>query len=147
MLLLGLGSGAVCIITSVVGSFFVKLGADQGIMRALYKGLIATGLLSILGIAFVMYALVGLGTSWPMTSGGSVTGWNLLLCAIVGLAVTGFIVWITEYYTATQYRPGRSVAQSSTTGHGTHVIQGLPLSLEATALPVIGLSLALILSY
>src|SRR5260370_13576005 len=107
MLLLGLGSGAVCIITSVVGSFFVKLGADQGIMRALYKGLIATGLLSILGIAFVMYALVGLGTAWPMTSGGSVTGWSLLCCAIVGLAVAGGLVWVTPYYNSTPRPPPR----------------------------------------
>src|SRR5437660_3145045 len=105
MLLLPLAIGGVCIITSVIGTFFVKLGADQGIMRALYKGLIATGLLSILGIAFVMYALIGLGTQWPLVGGGSVTGWSLLWCAVVGLAVTGFIVWITEYYTATEYRP------------------------------------------
>src|SRR5713226_4214677 len=147
MLLLPLAIGAVCIVTSVVGTFFVKLGADQGIMRALYKGLIATGLLSIFGIAFVMYALVGLGTSWPTTSGGSVTGWSLLWCAIVGLAVTGFIVWITEYYTATQYRPVRSVALSSTTGHGTNVIQGLAVSMEATALPVIVICVGIVLSF
>jgi K(+)-stimulated pyrophosphate-energized sodium pump len=147
MLMLPLAIGAVCILTSVIGTFFVKLGADNGIMRALYKGLIATGILSVAAIAFVIYALVGLGTSWPMTKGASVTGWHLLLCAIVGLAVTGFIVWITEYYTATEYRPVRSIALSSTTGHGTNVIQGLAVSMEATALPVIVICVGIVLSY
>src|SRR5437763_5933351 len=147
MLLLPLAIGGVCILTSVIGTFFVRLGADQGIMRALYKGLVATGLLSILGIAFVMYALIGLGTQWPLGGGGSVTGWSLLWCAIVGLAVTGFIVWITEFYTATEYRPVRSIALSSTTGHGTNVIQGLAVSMEATALPVIVICVGIVLSY
>jgi len=147
MLMLPLAIGGVCIVTSVIGTFFVKLGADQGIMRALYKGVIATGILSVFGIAFVMYALIGLGTPWPMTGGGSVTGWSLLWCALVGLGVTGFIVWITEYYTATEYRPVRSVALSSTTGHGTNVIQGLAVSMEATALPVIVICVGIILSY
>jgi K(+)-stimulated pyrophosphate-energized sodium pump len=147
MLMLPLAIGAVCIITSVIGTFFVKLGADQGIMRALYKGLIATGILSVLGIAFVMYALIGLDTAWPMTGGAAVTGWSLLACSVVGLAVTGFIVWITEYYTATEYRPVRSVALSSTTGHGTNVIQGLAVSMEATALPVIVICVGIVVSY
>src|SRR5207302_63108 len=93
VLLLPLAIGAVCIVTSVIGTFFVRLGADNGIMRALYKGLIATGILSVLAIAFVIHALVGLGREWPMIGGGSVTGWGLLWCAVVGLAVTGLIVW------------------------------------------------------
>src|SRR5207253_5192286 len=76
-----------------------------------------------------------------------VTGWSLLWCAIVGLAVTGFIVWITEYYTATEYRPVRSIALSSTTGHGTNVIQGLAVSMEATALPVLVICIGILLSY
>jgi K(+)-stimulated pyrophosphate-energized sodium pump len=147
MLMLPMAIGAVCIITSVIGTFFVKLGAGNGIMRALYKGLIATGLLSVVAIAFVMYALIGLDTAWPLTTGASVTGWSLLGCAIVGLAVTGFIVWITEYYTATEYRPVRSVALSSTTGHGTNVIQGLAVSMEATALPVIVICVGIVLAY
>jgi K(+)-stimulated pyrophosphate-energized sodium pump len=147
VLLLPLAIGGVCIVTSVIGTFFVRLGPDNGIMRALYKGLIATGILSVAAIAFVIYALVGLGTAWPMTGGGSVTGWGLLGCAIVGLAVTGFIVWITEYYTATEYRPVRSIALSSTTGHGTNVIQGLAVSMEATALPVIVICIGIVLSY
>ena len=147
VLLLPLAIGGVCIITSVIGTFFVRLGPDNGIMRALYKGLIATGILSVAAIAFVIYTLVGLGIAWPMIGGGSMTGWGLLGCAVVGLAVTGLIVWITEYYTATEYRPVRSIALSSTTGHGTNVIQGLAVSMEATALPVIVICIGIILSY
>ncbi len=136
LMLLPLGIGAVCIATSVIGTFFVRLGPDNGIMRALYKGLIATGILSVAAIALIINWFVGLNAPLAMTTGASVTGLHLLLCAIVGLAVTGFIVWITEYYTATEYRPVRSIALSSTTGHGTNVIQGLAVSMEATALPV-----------
>src|SRR5229473_2121445 len=147
MLMLPLAIGAVCIVTSVIGTYFVRLGPGNGIMRALYKGVIATGILSVAAVAFVIYALVGLGMSWPMIGGGSVTGWHLLGCAIVGLAVTGFIVWITEFYTATEYRPVRSIALSSTTGHGTNVIQGLAVSMEATALPVIVICVGIVLSY
>ncbi len=147
MLMLPLGIGAVCIVTSVIGTYFVRLGPGNGIMRALYKGVIATGILSVAAVAFVIYALVGLGMSWPMVGGGSVTGWSLLGCAVVGLAVTGFIVWITEFYTATEYRPVRSIALSSTTGHGTNVIQGLAVSMEATALPVIVICVGIVLSY
>jgi K(+)-stimulated pyrophosphate-energized sodium pump len=147
MLMLPLAIGAVCILTSVIGTYFVRLGPGNGIMRALYKGLIATGILSVGAVAFVIYALVGLDMSWPMIGGGSVTGWHLLLCAVVGLAVTGFIVWITEFYTATEYRPVRSIALSSTTGHGTNVIQGLAVSMEATALPVIVICVGIVLSY
>src|SRR5207244_3410568 len=131
MLLLPLVIGAVCIATSVIGTFFVRLGADNGIMKALYKGLIATGILSVVAIALVIYWLFGLSDPLMMTTGAKVTGVGLWLCAIVGLAVTGFIVWITEYYTATTYRPVRSIALSSTTGHGTNVIQGLAVSMEA----------------
>jgi K(+)-stimulated pyrophosphate-energized sodium pump len=147
MLVLPLVIGAVCIFTSVVGTFFVRLGPDNGIMKALYKGLVATGILSVAAIAIVIWWLLGLSAPLPMTSGGSVTGLGLWGCAIVGLGVTGFIVWITEYYTATEYRPVRSIAQSSTTGHGTNVIQGLAVSMEATALPVIVICVGIIASY
>jgi K(+)-stimulated pyrophosphate-energized sodium pump len=147
MLLLPLAIGAVCIFTSVVGTFFVRLGRDNGIMRALYRGLVVTGILSVVAIAVVVYWLFGLSTPLPMTTGASVTGLGLWLCAIVGLAVTGFIVWITEYYTATNYRPVRSIARSSVTGHGTNVIQGLAVSMEATALPVIVICFGIIISY
>jgi len=147
MLVLPLVIGAVCIVTSVIGTFFVRLGPDNGIMRALYKGLIATGILSIVAIALVIYWFVGFSDPLPLTTGGAVTGLKLLGAAIVGLAVTGFIVWITEYYTATEYRPVRSIALSSTTGHGTNVIQGLAVSMEATALPVIVICIGIVLSY
>ncbi|MBV8089562.1 MAG: sodium-translocating pyrophosphatase, partial [Alphaproteobacteria bacterium] len=147
MLLLPLAIGAVCIVTSVIGTFFVRLGRDNGIMKALYKGLIATGILSVLAIALVIYWLLGLSDPLPMTTGATVSGTGLWVCAVVGLAVTGFIVWITEYYTATTYRPVRSIALSSTTGHGTNVIQGLAVSMEATALPVVVICIGIILSY
>jgi K(+)-stimulated pyrophosphate-energized sodium pump len=147
LLILPLAIAAVCIVTSVIGTYFVKLGADNNIMRALYKAVIATGVLSVVGIAILMYFMIGLFTPLPMTTGASVTGLGLWLCAIVGLAVTGLIVWITEYYTSTEYRPVRSVALSSTTGHGTNVIQGLAVSMEATALPVIVICAGIILSF
>src|SRR6266550_1485509 len=142
MLVLPLAIAAVCIVT-----FFVRLGPDNGIMKALYKGLIATGLLSVIAIALIVYWFVGFSDPLPLTSGGSVTGTRLLIAAVVGLAVTGFIVWITEYYTSTEYRPVRSVALSSTTGHGTNVIQGLAVSMEATALPVIVICIGIVVSY
>jgi K(+)-stimulated pyrophosphate-energized sodium pump len=137
----------VCIVTSVIGTYFVRLGADNGIMRALYKGLIATGILSVVAIAIVIHLLVGLTGPLAVIGGAAISGARLLWCAIVGLAVTGFIVWITEYYTATEYRPVRSIALSSTTGHGTNVIQGLAVSMEATALPVIVICVGIVLSY
>jgi len=147
LLVLPLAIGAVCIITSVIGTFFVRLGPDNGIMRALYKGLIATGILSIIAIALIVYWFVGFSDPLPLTTGGAVTGLRLFIAAIVGLGVTGLIVWITEYYTSTEYRPVRSVALSSTTGHGTNVIQGLAVSMEATALPVIVICIGIIVSF
>jgi K(+)-stimulated pyrophosphate-energized sodium pump len=147
LLVLPLAIGAVCIVTSVIGTFFVRIGADNGIMRALYKWLIATGILSIIAIGILIYLMLGFSDPLPMSTGASVTGSGLWLCAIIGLAVTGFIVWITEYYTGTDYRPVRSIARSSTTGHGTNVIQGLAVSMEATALPVIVICFGIIASF
>jgi K(+)-stimulated pyrophosphate-energized sodium pump len=150
LLVLPLAIGAVCIIASVIGTYFVKLGADNGIMRALYKGLVVTGVLSVIGIALLIWAFVGMTAPLPMTGvagGGALSGLGLFLCALTGLAVTGLIVWITEYYTSTAYRPVRSVALSSTTGHGTNVIQGLAVSMEATALPVIVICIGIVLSF
>ncbi|MEP3326189.1 MAG: sodium-translocating pyrophosphatase, partial [Nitratireductor sp.] len=125
-----------CIITSVVGTFFVKLGANGSIMGALYKGLIVTGLLTVIGIG----AATSLTIGWndiTLADGTTINGTSLFLCGIVGLLVTGLIVVITEYYTGTNKRPVNSIAQASVTGHGTNVIQGLAVSLEATALPAI----------
>ena len=133
MMTLPLAIGGICIITSIVGTFFVKLGASQSIMGALYKGLIATGVLSLFGVAFVINQLVGFG---PL-AGVKYTGLALFECGVVGLVVTGLIIWITEYYTGTDFRPVKSIAQSSVTGHGTNVIQGLAISMESTALPAI----------
>jgi len=150
MMMLPLGIGAICIATSVAGTYFVRLGPDNSIMKALYKGLIVTGLLSVVGIAAVIGLFVGFTRPLPLVAGvalGTVNGFDLFLCAIVGLFVTGLIVYITEYYTSTEYRPVRSIAQSSTTGHGTNVIQGLAVSMESTALPVLVICVGIILSY
>jgi K(+)-stimulated pyrophosphate-energized sodium pump len=153
MMQLPLLIGAVCIVTSVIGTFFVRLGADNGIMKALYKGLIATGVLSIVAIAAIVGWLLKFQdkltmiSSDPATPGLTITGCDVLSCAVVGLVVTGLIVWITEYYTSTAYRPVRSIALSSTTGDGTNVIQGLAISMEATALPVVVICVGIIVSY
>ena len=128
-------SGA-CIITSVIGTYFVRLGASQNIMGALYKGLIVTGLLSAIALWPITDYMLGMNTK--MTAGtATFTGMSLFWCGIIGLLVTAAIVWATEYYTGTEYRPVKSVAQASTTGHGTNVIQGLAVSMEATALPAL----------
>jgi K(+)-stimulated pyrophosphate-energized sodium pump len=127
---------AVCIITSIAGTFFVKLGANNSIMGALYKGLIVTGLLSIVGLAAATHLVIGWGALGTV-AGKTITGSALFTCGLIGLVVTGLIVWITEYYTGTGKRPVVSIAQASVTGHGTNVIQGLAVSLESTALPAI----------
>src|SRR4051794_24956876 len=123
MMTLPLAIGGICIITSIVGTFFVKLGANQSIMGALYKGLTATGILSLAGVAGVIYYLIGFGA----LAGVKYTGLALFECGVVGLVVTGLIIWITEYYTGTDYRPVKSIAASSVTGHGTNVIPGLAI--------------------
>jgi len=147
VMLLPLLIGAVCIVASVIGTYFVRLGGSENIMAALYKGLIATGVLSAGAIAYVINDQVGFGTALQTAAGASITGMNLFVCSLVGLAVTGLIVVITEYYTATNYRPVRSIAKSSTTGHGTNVIQGLAISMESTALPVLVISAGIIVAY
>ena len=125
---------ASCILTSIIGTFFVKLGANNNIMGALYKGLWATTLLSIVGLGAATSLTVGWG-KFGEVAGMAITGQNLFICGLIGLVVNGLIVWITEYYTGTGKRPVVSIAQASVTGHGTNVIQGLAMSLESTALP------------
>ncbi|MBL8705487.1 MAG: sodium-translocating pyrophosphatase [Rhodospirillales bacterium] len=138
--------GGVCIVTSIIGTFFVKLGSDNGIMWAMYKGLIVAAILSAIVFLPVTAWIVGLGTTMTV-AGKSFTGMSLFYCALVGLVVTGLIVWVTEYYTGTDYRPVRSVAQASVTGHGTNVIQGLAVSMEATALPALIICAGIIVCY
>jgi len=135
-----------CIITSIIGTFFVKLGSNGSIMGALYKGLIVTGILSVVGLGAATSMTVGwneVGTA----NGMAVTGTNLFVCGLIGLLVTGLIVVITEYYTGTDKRPVNSIAQASVTGHGTNVIQGLAVSLESTALPAIVIVGGIIATY
>ena len=141
-----LAIGGVCIIASVIGTFFVKLGASQSIMGALYRGFIASAVLSLVGIAVVTAWVIGFGTEFTVT-GQTFTGTSLFICAVVGLIVTGLLIWVTEYYTGTDYRPVRSVALASTTGHGTNVIQGLAISMEATAVPALIICAAIIITY
>ncbi|MCH7863786.1 MAG: sodium-translocating pyrophosphatase, partial [Proteobacteria bacterium] len=146
MMTLPLVIGGVCIIASVIATFFVKLGASQSIMGALYKGFIASALISAVLIGGVISMMIGWETGYDM-AGLTVTGTQLYIAALAGLGVTGLIVWITEYYTGTKHRPVQSIAQASTTGHGTNVIQGLAVSMEATALPVIVICGGIIISY
>ena len=135
-----------CIITSIIGSFFVKLGSNGSIMGALYKGLIVTGVLSILGLGAATSLTVGWGPIGTV-AGKEITGTNLFICGLLGLVVTALIVVITEYYTGTNKRPVNSIAQASVTGHGTNVIQGLAVSLESTALPAIVIVGGIIATY
>lgn len=146
MMIYPLAIGALCVITSIIGTYFVRLGKSQSIMGALYKGVIATGVLSLILLWPVTSLLVG--TETVMTVGDlSFTGKSLFLCGAVGLVITALIVFITEYYTGTNYRPVQSIAKASVTGHGTNVIQGLAVSMEATALPALVIMAGIIIAY
>jgi len=145
MMLLPLAICGICIVTSIIGSFFVRLGKSQNIMGALYQGLIVTGVLSIGAVYWVINTLV---TGPVVTTGGlQIEPMNLFLSGLVGLAVTAAIVVVTEYYTGSNFRPVRSVANASVSGHGTNVIQGLAVSLEATALPALTIIVGIIVSF
>lgn len=170
MLLFPLAICAVCIVASIIGTWFVKLGkGSTNIMGALYKGLIVTGLLTIVGLALaVQYGLPeGFGALGSITDKNGlvqtsgevlglmnadgtakmITGMDLFWCGVAGLAVTALIVVITEYYTGVNYRPVKSVAKASESGHGTNVIQGLAVSLEATALPALTIIAGIIVTF
>ena len=137
---------AACVITSILGTYFVKLGKNNSIMGALYRGFIATAILSLIVLFFVTDLVVGFKTTLSIDN-ISFNGLDLYICGVIGLAITGLIIWITEYYTGVDYRPVQSIAKSSETGHGTNVIQGLAVSMESTALPAIVIVFGIILTY
>ena len=137
--------GGVCIITSIIGTYFVRLGSGKNVMGAMYKGFLVTAVLSIPAIWFsTSYAL---GDMSANIAGTDFNGEDLFFCSLLGLVITGLIIWITEYYTGTNYRPVRSIAKASETGHGTNVIQGLAISLESTALPTLVICVGIIVAY
>ncbi len=137
---------AVGVVTSIIGTFFVRLGANQSIMGALYKGFIATGVLSVIALWPLTDKMLGMGTTYSVRD-LTFTGSDLFWCGVVGLAVTAAIIVVTEYYTGVGYRPVRSISQASVTGHGTNVIQGLAVSLEATALPALIIIAGIIVAF
>ncbi|HEV7313859.1 sodium-translocating pyrophosphatase [Sphingopyxis sp.] len=137
--------GGVCIVTSIIGTYFVRLGSSKNVMGAMYKGFLVTAVLSIPAIWFsTQYALGDMSTN---ITGTEFNGEDLFFCSLLGLVITGLIIWITEYYTGTNYRPVRSIAKASETGHGTNVIQGLAISLESTALPTLVICVGIIVAY
>jgi len=143
MMLYPLVIGGACIITSVIGTFFVRLGSGQNIMGAMYKGFIVSAVLSAMALWPVTDWIVGMG---PIGDKGF-SGQDLFFCGLVGLVVTGLLIWVTEYYTSTEYRPVRSVAQASTTRHGTNVIQGLAIGMESTAIPAIVIIAGILITF
>jgi len=113
----------------------------------LYKGFIACAVLSAVALAGIMYGWIGGETEFTTSTGTTFTGSDLFLCMLAGLIITGLIIWVTEYYTGVEYRPVRSISQASVTGHGTNVIQGLAVSLEACALPAIIIIVGILVTY
>ena len=148
MMIYPLAIAAVCIVTSIIGTFFVSMGKSNNVMGALYKGLIVAGVLSIGGLWLVTTYALPNGMGEIGTIGDRViTGQNLFFSGIFGLVVTAAIIWVTEYYTGTNYRPVKSVAKASESGHGTNVIQGLAVSLESTALPALIIIVGILVTY
>ncbi|MFO1038411.1 MAG: sodium-translocating pyrophosphatase [Geminicoccaceae bacterium] len=144
--------GGVCLLASIAGTFFVKLGSNNNIMQALYKGFWGAAAISVVALIPVTAIVLGFGgTVFDAKIGDTIvksfTGRDIYFCTLVGLAVTGLLMWITEYYTGTNYRPVQSIAKASTTGHGTNVIQGLAVSMEATAMPVVVICAGILLAY
>jgi K(+)-stimulated pyrophosphate-energized sodium pump len=150
LMLYPLAIAGMSIITSIIGTFFVRLGSSGNIMGALYKGVMATVVLSLIGLWPLTQKLIGMDTVLTIGQGAdaiSFTGMTLFWCGLVGLAVTGALIWITEYYTGTNFRPVRSIAKASVTGHGTNVIQGLAVSMESTALPALVICAGIVVTY
>jgi len=138
--------GGVCIVTSIIGTYFVRLGKSNNVMGAMYKGFLVTALLSIPAIYFSI-SFIEQGQMNALIGNQAFTGMDLFWCSLLGLVITGLIIWITEYYTGTNFRPVRSIAKASETGHGTNVIQGLAISLESTALPTLVIVAGIIIAY
>ena len=136
MMIYPLAIAGACILTTIAGTFFVRLGSSKNIMGALYKGFIATAIFSVIILYPVTEKIIGLDNIYSSTN-AQFSGFDLYICGVIGLIITGLIIWVTEYYTGTKFRPVLSIAKSSTTGHGTNVIQGLAVSLEATTLPAL----------
>ena len=132
-----LAIGGACILTSIIGTWFVKLGKNKNIMGALYKGFIVTAVTSLIIMYPITESIIGISTTYNNNAGAIFSGLDLYICGVVGFVITGLLIWVTEYYTGTDYRPVKTVAKSSTTGHGTNVIQGLAISMEATAIPAL----------
>ena len=146
-MVLPLAIGGACVVTSIIGTYFVKLGADNNIMGALYKGIIATGVLSLVALLPVLWFVFGDLNVEIVATDKTFTPWSLFWCGVAGLVITGLIIVITEYYTGTNRRPVNSIAEASVTGHGTNVIQGLAVSLESTALPALVIIAGIIVTY
>jgi K(+)-stimulated pyrophosphate-energized sodium pump len=146
MMMYPLAIAGVCTLASIVGTYFVRLGSSENIMVALYKGFLVSAILSAILLYLITDHVIGLSSIFNVND-KSFTGMSLFYCGIFGLIITGLIIWVTEYYTGTNYRPVQSIAQASTTGHGTNVIQGLAISLEATALPAIIIVAGIIVTY
>ncbi len=142
-MILPLAIGGACVVTSIIGTYFVKLGASNNIMGALYKGVIATGVMSLV----VLYPVISYVFGGMSVDLGGFTPMSLFECGVVGLLITAGIIWITEYYTGTGKRPVNSIAEASITGHGTNVIQGLAVSMEATAVPALIIIAGIIVTY
>ena len=147
LMLLPLAIGGACVVTSIIGTFFVKLGSNNSIMGALYKGFVACAVLSAIALFLIVTFWLGGSREFTTSTNVTFTSMDLFWCMLAGLIVTGLIIWVTEYYTGVGYRPVRSISQASVTGHGTNVIQGLAISLESCALPALIIIIGILVTY